>query len=75
MNEKRETNFVKGTSSLGTPKSTAETSGNSAKTAQSLCRKEECTIDEGTFAPTAKKEPHKTGDKKICREYTSHNTE
>ena len=52
-----------------------EATRNPAKTAQSLCRKEECTIDEGTFAPTAKKEPHKTGDKKICREYTSHNTE
>ena len=33
-----------------------------------FCRREECTIVEGTFASTAKK-THKTGDKKICEEY------
>ena len=42
-----------------TQKSTAETTGNSAKIVQSISRRKECTIVE----------PHKTGDKKIYEEY------
>ena len=47
INEKRKTNSVKDASSLCTPKSSAEASGNSAENIQSLYRKEECTIVEG----------------------------
>ena len=39
---------------LGHPESTAEVTGNSAQTVQNNCRREECTIVEGTFASTAK---------------------
>ena len=53
---------------LDTQKSTAEVTRNSAQTAQNICRREEYTIVERTFASTAIK-PHKMRDKKICKEY------
>ena len=45
---------MKGASNLGTLKSSAEATGKFAETAQSLYRKEECTIVGRTFASTAK---------------------
>ena len=58
---------MKGVSSLGTPKSSAETTRNSAETVQSIYRKEECTIV-GDLCLYCK-ETQKTGDKKICGDY------
>ena len=55
--------------STDTPKNTAEVTGNSAQIVLNICRREECIIVDRKFASTAKK-THKTGDKKICKEYT-----
>ena len=59
---------MKGASSFGTPKSSAEAIRNSAETAQSIYRKEEHTIMGSFFTSTAKN-PIKQ-ETKICREYT-----
>ena len=40
--------------SSDTKKNTAEVTGNTANTAQNICRREECTIVEMIFASTAK---------------------
>ena len=71
--KKRNQQYVKNASSLGTPKSSAEASGNSAETAQSLCRKEKCTIVGRSFASIAKN-PTRQETKNMWRIYNrSHN--
>ena len=56
-----------GVSSLGTPQKFSEATEISAKTAQSLCRKMEFAI--GGYFYLYCMELHKTGNKKICKEY------
>ena len=53
--------------SSDTQKCTTEVTGNSAQTAQNICKRAECTIVEN-FCIYCKK-PHKTGNKKICKGY------
>ena len=54
---------------LVTLKSSAGATGNSAETTHSLCTGRKSAQLWGNFFLYCK-EPHKTGDKKICREYT-----
>ena len=55
MEREKDQRYVKVASSLGTPKSTAEATENSANTTQSLWRKAECKIVGDTSALTVRK--------------------
>ena len=61
--------YVKGVYSSDTQKSTAEATQNSLQTAQINCMRDRMQDCRGNLCLCCFKEPHKTGDKKICGDY------